>query len=67
MPEPKSPSEKELVREDYEGELEELEEYVNDHEDDADGKTYWIYNDEKVYNAEKKWVGTVKDGKIALF
>jgi len=57
----------ELVREDYEGELEDLEEYVNDLNDGDDGKTYWIYNDEKVYNAEKKWVGTVKDAKIVLF
>ena len=64
--EPK-PLEKELVREDYEGELEELEEYENNLEDDDDGKTYWIYNDEKVYNAEKKWVGMVKNAKIVLF
>ena len=66
VPETK-PSEKELVREDYEGELEDLEEYENNLEDDDDGKTYWIYKDEKVYNAEKKWVGTVENGKIVLF
>ena len=57
-PEPQS----ELVKDDYEGELEELEEYEDD------GKTYWIHKDTDVYNAEKKCVGKVdKNANIVLF
>ena len=53
----------ELVKDDYEGELTELEEFEND-----DGNTYWICNDVDVYNAEKKCVGKVdKNANIVLF
>ncbi len=56
---------KELVREDYEGELELLEEVDHD-----DGNIYYL-NDEKVYNAEKKCVGKVvvknKVAEVVLF
>jgi hypothetical protein len=56
---------KELVREDYEGELDLLEEV--EHED---GNIYYL-NDEKVYNADKKCVGKVvvkdKVAKVVLF
>jgi len=46
-------SEPELVKDDYEGELELLEEVDHD-----DGNIYYIH-DQKVYNAEKKCVGKV--------
>jgi hypothetical protein len=56
---------KELSREDYEGELELLEEV-----DHHDGNIYYL-NDEKVYNAEKKCVGKVvvknKVAEVVLF
>ena len=56
-PEPQS----ELVKDDYEGELELLEEVEHD-----DGNIYYI-NDDKVYDAEKKCVGKVEKGKVNLF
>jgi hypothetical protein len=53
----------ELVKEDYEGELEELEKFEHD-----DGITYYIKNDTDVYNAEKKCVGKVdKNANLVLF
>ena len=53
----------ELVKEDYEGELEELEQFEHD-----DGITYYIKNDTDVYNAEKKCVGKVdKHANLVLF
>jgi len=56
-PEPKQ----ELVKDDYEGELELLEEFDHD-----DGNIYYVY-DEKVYNAEKKCVGKVEGKEVVMF
>ena len=62
--EPKSepkPEEKELVKEDFEGELEDIEEFEH-----TDGNTYYN-NQGTVYNAEKKHVGNATNGIVTLF
>ena len=58
--EPK-PEEKELVKEDFEGELDDIEEFEH-----TDGNTYYN-NQGTVYNAEKKHVGNAANGIVTLF
>jgi hypothetical protein len=58
--EPK-PEEKELVKEDFEGELEDIEDFEH-----TDGNIYYN-NQGTVYNAEKKHVGNATNGIVTLF
>jgi hypothetical protein len=52
---------KELVKEDFEGELDDIEEFEH-----TDGNTYYN-NQGAVYNAEKKHVGNATNGIVTLF